>query len=202
MPDKLSLKKLLNVNRKFNIIFKSALKMDDYLGSINIFAFGFAPNGYAVCNGQLLQISQYQALFSILGITYGGNGITNFGLPDFRGKIPVSFNNSNPMGQSSGTESIVLDAVQIPQHNHPLSGGTVSAKAGSGNANSISPEGNFYATNPGLTGRFSNQPDTLMYNNAPFETNSIGSTQAHENRMPFLVLNFCICVQGLFPSRS
>lgn len=176
--------------------------MDEYLGSINIFAFGFAPNGYVPCNGQLLSISQYQALFSLIGTNYGGNGITTFALPDFRGKIPISFNNSYPMGQTSGSESVTLNAAQIPQHNHPLSNGSVNAKAGSGNANSISPEGNFYATNPALTGRYSSQPDTEMYNNAPFETASIGNAQPHENRMPFLTLNFCICLQGVFPSRS
>lgn len=176
--------------------------MDEFIGSIVIFSFGFAPRNFAQCNGQLLPIGQNQALFSLLGTTYGGNGIQNFALPDFRGKSPVHVGNGFTQGQVGGEETHTLILNEIPQHNHTLGSGYVKAKTGATNANQLTPEGNYYATNPALTGRFSNQTDTGMYNNAPFNTQTIGAGQAHENRMPFLVLNYCICLSGVFPSRN
>lgn len=176
--------------------------MDEYLGSIVIFSFGFAPRNFAQCNGQLLSIAQNQALFSLLGTTYGGNGVQNFALPDFRGKSPVQVGNGFAQGQVGGEETHTLILNEIPQHSHTLGSGYVKAKTGATNANQLTPEGNYYATNPALTGRFSNQTDTGMYNNAPFNTQTIGAGQAHENRMPFLVLNYCICLSGIFPSRN
>lgn len=176
--------------------------MDEYLGSIMIFSFGFAPKNFALCNGQLMSINQNQALFSLLGTTYGGNGQTTFALPDFRGKTPIHVGNGFTQGQTGGQESHTLNMTEIPQHNHTLGSGDVKAKTGATNANKLTPEGNYYATNPALTGRFSNQTDTGMYNNAPFNTETIGGGQPHENRMPFLVLNYCICLAGIFPSRN
>lgn len=176
--------------------------MDEYLGSIGIFPFGFAPRNFAQCNGQLLPINQNQALFSLLGTTYGGNGIQNFALPDFRGKVPMHVGSGFVQGQVSGEEAHTLLMTEIPAHNHTLGAGNVRAKAGLGNATVLTPENNYYAANPALAGRFSNQTDTEMYNNAPFNTQTIGAGQVHENRMPFLVLNFCICIAGIFPSRN
>jgi len=176
--------------------------MDEYFGCIVIFSFGFAPRNYALCNGQMMSINQNQALFSLLGTTYGGNGQTTFGLPDFRGKSPVHVGSGFAQGQIGGEELHTLNINEIPQHNHTLGSGYVKAKTGATNANKLTPEGNYYAANPALTGRFSNQTDTGMYNNAPFNTQTIGAGQAHENRMPYLVLNYCICLSGIFPSRN
>lgn len=176
--------------------------MDEYLGSIMIFSFGITPKYFALCNGQLLPINQNQALFSLLGTTYGGNGQTTFALPNFIGKTPIHVGNGFTQGQTGGQESHTLNITEIPQHNHTLGSGDVKAKTGATNANKLTPEGNYYATNPALTGRFSNQTDTGMYNNAPFNTGTIGAGQSHENRMPFLVLNYCICLVGIFPSRN
>lgn len=176
--------------------------MDEYLGSIGIFPFGFAPRNFAQCNGQMMSINSNQALFSLLGTMYGGNGQTTFALPDFRGKVPMHLTTGFAQGQVSGEEVHTLNLTEIPQHNHILGSGNVRAKAGLGNATVLTPENNYYAANPALAGRFSNQTDTGMYNNAPFNTQTIGAGQAHENRMPFLVLNFCICIVGVFPSRN
>ncbi|KIO77479.1 hypothetical protein TH53_09430 [Pedobacter lusitanus] len=176
--------------------------MDEFLGTLIIFSFGYAPKNYAQCNGQLLPIGQNQALFSLLGTMYGGNGQTTFALPDLRGRVPVHIDNDFNQGQKSGEESHTLLMTEMPQHNHTLGSGYVKAKAGGTAANQTTPEGNYYAANPALTGRFSNQTDTGMYNNAPFDTQVVGSGQAHENRMPFLTLNFCIALSGVFPSRN
>lgn len=176
--------------------------MDDFLGSIVIFSFGFAPKGYAQCNGQLMPINQNQALFSLLGTAYGGDGRVNFGLPDLRGRTPLHAGPGFDQGQKAGEESHTIITTELPQHFHNVSTGFVKAKAGGTAANQTAPENNYYAANPALTNRFSSIPDTGMYNNAPFNTPNVGLSQAHENRMPFLVLNFTIALQGIFPSRN
>jgi microcystin-dependent protein len=176
--------------------------MEDFLGSIVIFSFGFAPRDYAQCNGQLLAIAQNQALFSLLGTAYGGNGQTNFALPDLRGRTPLHIGSGYNQGQKAGSESHTIIPEELPQHLHNVGTGFVKAKAGSTAANTTTPENNYYAANPALTNRFSNHTDAGMYNNAPFNTGNQGGSQAHENRMPFLVLNFAIALNGIFPSRN
>lgn len=163
-----------------------------FFGQISVFSCNFAPKGFAMCNGQLLPINQNQALFSLLGTTYGGNGQTTFGLPDLRGRVPVAPGGSGQfvLGQKSGESSHALSLNEMPAHSH-----TLSASSAVGNANA--PTGNLPAaavTDPYST----NGPDTALQGVTGFN----GSSQAHENKQPYLTLNFCIALQGIFPSQN
>jgi microcystin-dependent protein len=165
-----------------------------FLAEVRIFAFGYAPRGWAQSNGQLLPINQNQALFSLLGTTYGGNGTTNFALPDLRGRTPAHIGNTVALGQQGGQEGVTLNINQIPQHGHAM-------LANAANANSGSPNGAAFA--PTTDG-------TLLYqsggNLTPIQPaggyGSVGSSQPHTNMQPYLVVNFCIALQGIFPSRN
>jgi len=174
---------------------------DAYLGEISLVSFNFAPKGWALCNGQFLSIAQNQALFSILGTTYGGNGVTTFALPDFRGKVPVHLGNSVSLGQIGGEENHTITISELPQHVHSVTPGEVKAKTGAV-ANRTTPEGNYFAENTAETKRFTNLPDTSMGNVAPITTAAIGGSQAHTNMQPYTVINFIIALQGIFPSRN
>jgi microcystin-dependent protein len=174
-----------------------------FMGQIEIFSFNFAPKGWAQCNGQFLPINQNQALFSLLGTMYGGNGQTTFALPDLRGRIPISFN-TNTIGQAGGQEFVTLNTSTMAAHNHTMMASTTAGNAFTpGAAGSsvlaqsngvITPTGSFTVTiyNPG-------GPNNVL---APGVVSPIGGNQPHENRMPFLVLNFCIALQGIFPSQN
>lgn len=174
---------------------------ESYLGEISIVSFNFAPKGWALCNGQLLSINQNQALFSVLGTTYGGNGVTTFALPDFKGRVPLHWGNNFVHGQIGGTASHTLNASEMPQHIHTVTPGEVKAKTGTV-ANQTTPEGNYFAENTAETKRFTNLPDTVMGNVAPITTATIGGNQPHTNLQPYTVLNFIIALQGIFPSRN
>ena len=174
--------------------------MNPYLGMIVIFGFNFAPVGWALCNGALLSISQNTALFALLGTTYGGNGVNTFGLPDLQGRIPVGMGNGiglSPyvIGQTGGTESVTLTISQIPAHNHVINGtnslGNVSnpSNAFPANTGDLDPE---YNT--------SNSPNSVTMN--PNVISMTGGSQAHNNIQPYLAINYCIAMQGIFPSRS
>jgi microcystin-dependent protein len=161
-----------------------------FLGEIRIFSFNFPPKGWAQCNGQLLPINQNQALFALLGTFYGGNGQTTFALPDFRGRAPIHQGQGYTIGQNGGEYSHTLNMAEMPQHTH------LAAAAAS--ANLASPAGNlpgkgtsqpFYAT----------QPNTTL--NATSVTNT-GGSQPHANIQPYLALNICIALQGIFPSQN
>jgi microcystin-dependent protein len=160
-----------------------------------MFGCNFAPRGWALCNGQLLSIAQNTALFSLLGTTYGGNGQTTFGLPDLRGRVPIHFGqgpglSSYVQGQTGGVESVTLIPQQIPAHNHSLACSSDDANAGS-------PANNFPAAvaNP----IYSNAQNAALAANA---ISTVGGSQPHENRQPYQTLNFCIALQGIFPSRN
>lgn len=160
-----------------------------FLSEIKLVSFNFAPKGWAECNGQLLPINQNQALFSLLGTTYGGNGQTNFALPNLKGEVPIHVGNGFTLGQTGGTETVTINAQTMPSHNHTLSG-TNNAAAGDDATNSIYAQagGNTYAAYSSPT---------------PMGAQAIGNTggsQPHTNLMPFLVLNFVIALQGIFPS--
>ncbi len=164
---------------------------DPFLSEIQIFAFNFAPRGWAQCSGQLLPINQNQALFALLGTTYGGNGQTTFALPDLRGRVPFHIGNGFDQGQQDGSESHTLTTLEIPSHTH-------IAVASSASANQSSPVGNTWASNAAA-------PPFKNTNNATMNAAAIGITggnQPHENRMPYLVMNYCIALQGIFPSRN
>jgi len=168
---------------------------DPFLSEIKIVSFNFAPKGWAECNGQLLPINQNQALFSLLGTTYGGNGQTTFALPNLRGRVPFHFGNGFNLGQSGGEDAHTLSISELPAHTHtpPAAASSVNANASLG-----APAGNFWA-NSGKTNYTADAPNSAM---SPQSIANVGGSQPHENRSPFLVLNFCIALQGVFPSRN
>ncbi len=161
-----------------------------FLGQISIFSFNFAPRGWAQCNGQLLAIAQNQALFSILGTTYGGNGTTTFALPDLRGRTPVYVGNGIGLGQAGGEENHTVTVAEMPAHTHPAAGGpSATLVAPSGNLPGSATSANFYA----------GSANTSMN---PQAVTNMGGSQPHPNMSPYLVLNVCIALQGIFPSRN
>lgn len=166
---------------------------EPFLGEIKIMSFNFPPRGWALCNGQLLPINQNQALFALFGTTYGGNGQTNFALPDFRSRVPVHQGAGFTMGQRAGQEAHTLTISEIPAHNH-------FAVAVSNVQNSIAPTNNsfFAATTPSefYSGA---APDTTML---PAMLGNQGGNQPHNNMQPYLTLNFCVALQGIFPSQN
>ncbi len=169
--------------------------MNPYIGEIRLLAFEFAPRTWAQCNGQLLSIQQNTALFSLLGTTYGGNGINNFALPDLRGRAGMhrSTNGQYPQGASAGVEQETLQLSEMPQHFHAFYGtsGTGGARQPKGRLGTPSVTNNFYAadTNP-------LQP-LIATSISP-----VGSGQPHNNMQPYLVMNYCIALQGIYPSRN
>ena len=168
---------------------------EPFLSEIRIFTFSFPPKGWAFCNGQLLPINLNQALFSLLGTTYGGNGTTTFALPDLRGRVPAHTGSGLILGQALGQEFHTLSTQEMPMHNH-----LVNAFDGGVDSNANTPASAFYArTADASTMYFSGSADSAM--NAAVISN-VGGSQPHENRQPFLTLNFCIALQGIFPSRN
>lgn len=164
-----------------------------FIGQVTLFAGNFAPRGWAFCSGQILPIAQNTALFSILGTTYGGDGQTTFALPDLRSRVPTGpgqgpgLSNVN-LGEQSGVESVTLTQAQMPAHGH-----TVAASSTAGTASR--PAGNFPAGN----GSYAATSDSAMN---PAMIQAAGGSQPHENRQPYLGLNFIICLEGIFPSRD
>jgi len=159
-----------------------------------MFGGNFAPRGYAMCNGQLMSISQNNALFALLGTTYGGDGVNTFSLPDLRGRVPVHIGTGFVQGQSSGSETVTLLTSQLPAHNH-------SAGCTNGSANKAAPAGNIWATEPnGVTAFYTEMTSDSTMNGGL--VGLVGGSQAHENLQPFLAINFIIALFGVFPSRN
>lgn len=168
---------------------------DSYIGDIKLTAITFNQSGWLECNGQLLQISEHTALYSLLGTTYGGNGSTNFALPDLRGRVPVGLGTGPGLatynqGQKGGVEGVTLTANQLPAHTHGVS---VSTSAGT----SFSPDGTFLAN----TGNFDKEYSATANTVNTVMVQSAGGNIAHENRQPYTVVRYVICVNGLYPSR-
>ena len=166
---------------------------EPFLSEIRIMSFGFAPRGWATCDGQLLPINQNQPLFSLLGTTFGGNGQTTFALPDNRGRVPMHVGNGHTLGERGGSESVTLITSQLPQHTHTV--GAVSS--GSVAGNSLNATNNLLGTTT-PSNLYTNSGGNVVLNASTIT--SVGGSQAHENRQPFLTLNFCIALQGIFPS--
>ncbi len=162
---------------------------EPFIGEIRLFGFDFAPVNWAFCDGSLLNIAQNQALYSILGITYGGDGTTTFALPDLRGRVPIQRSGNFALGNAGGEEKHTLVTAEIPQHNHVV-------RANSGNADKPSPGGNTWASNSGYS---TTAPNAKMGGTALAQYQG---SQAHENRQPYLVVNYCIALQGIYPSRG
>jgi microcystin-dependent protein len=163
---------------------------EPFLAEIKLVGFNFAPQGWALCNGQLLPINQNQALFSLLGTTYGGNGQTTFALPDLRGRTPIHVGSGVSLGERAGTESHTLSVQELPGHTHAV-------RASQDAADSPIPQDNLLAAANGLYG----PADALV----PLRTGTVaatGGSQAHPNMQPYLALHFCIALQGIFPSRN
>ncbi|HEY0320626.1 MAG TPA: tail fiber protein [Pyrinomonadaceae bacterium] len=170
---------------------------EPFLSEIRIMSFGFAPKGWALCNGQFLPINQNQALFSLLGTTYGGNGQTTFALPDLRGKIPIHMGQGHTLGEVGGKESDTINLSTMPAHNHFLN---ASNSTGDSNNPNFGGTGFILAQDPGNVYSNALQPGAATLN--PGSVTNVGGSQAHENRQPFLTLCFCIALIGIFPSRN
>lgn len=163
---------------------------EPFLSEIRIMSFEFAPRGWALCNGQLLPINQNQALFSLLGTTYGGNGQTNFALPDLRARTPIHVGSGHTLGERGGEQAHTLSIAELPTHTH-----VVQAQPNPGNQ---------LATAGALLAQTSNvyrAADNLTSLN-PATVGNVGGSQTHLNMQPFLTLSFCIALQGIFPSRN
>lgn len=167
-----------------------------FMGQVVMTGFGFAPRYFAQCGGQILPIAQNQALFSLLGTQYGGNGVSNFALPDLRGRTPVSSGDSGgnfvSIGQTGGVENVTLLPAQLPQHIHSLQATTATGTT-------RIPKGNALASSASTALYAAASPNVTL---APQSISQAGNTQAHSNLQPYTTLNFCIALQGIFPSRN
>ena len=161
---------------------------EPFLSEIKIMSFDFPPKGWALCNGQLLPINQNQALFSLLGTNFGGNGQTTFALPDLRGRVPIHFGNGHTLGERAGEEAHTLTASEMAGHTHVLN-------ASATNADVVTPVDNQLAQSSQLYG-----PPANLVALDPSTNGAAGGSQAHTNRQPYLALTFCIALQGIFPS--
>lgn len=176
-----------------------------FLGEIKLVSFNFPPKGWAFCNGQFLPINQNQALFSLLGTTYGGNGQTTFALPNLQGRVPIHMGNGHTLGEAAGAPSVTLTQQNLPAHNHLLQakngpatlvGGAIPANTKSLAQPSAATAGgpvpvNLYGASAGASGTM-----------AAGEIGNIGGSQPHENMMPYLAVYYCIALQGIFPSQN
>lgn len=177
---------------------------EPFIGQIQTFGFNFAPRGWAFCDGQLLSIAQNTALFALLGTTYGGDGRTTFGLPDLRGRVPLHEGTGpglspHPLGQRAGTENTILNVNQMASHSHTQAKGKMRATASPANSND--PTGNSVA----LGALYSTDAPTVdMATDSVVnpDTNDTGGGNSHDNMQPYLVLNTCIALVGIFPSRN
>ena len=161
---------------------------EPFLGEIKIISWNFPPKGWAFCNGQLLPINQNQALFSILGTTYGGDGRVNFALPNLQGRSPVHVGNGISLGELGGQTAHTLNISELPTHNH-----VPNANSGAATVGTIA--GNFWSS----TGKYAPASNNGMNPACILPT---GGSQPHENMSPYLVLNFIIALQGIFPSQN
>jgi len=163
---------------------------EPFLSEIRIFSFNFPPKGWAFCNGQFLPINQNQALFALLGTTYGGNGQTTFALPNLKGRAPIHFGGGHTLGEAAGSSSVTINIQQLPTHIHAIACSNQNASTNAPSNAFLGASNNLY-TSPGSL--------TTMQ---PGSVTSVGGSQPHNNMMPYLVLNFCIALQGIFPSRN
>lgn len=163
---------------------------EPFLSEIRLFSFNFAPKGWALCNGQFLPINQNQALFSLLGTTYGGNGQTTFALPDLRGKCAMHEGAGHTLGEAAGTESVTISQQQMPQHLHFLQGANKNGDQPLPPSNLLGNVNNLY------------RAPTSLISLLAGTVGNVGGSQAHSNMSPYLVINFCIALIGIFPSQN
>ena len=165
---------------------------EPFLSEIKVVSFNFPPKGWALCNGQFLPINQNQGLFALLGTTYGGNGQTTFALPNLRGRVPIHMGSGHTLGEAAGSTSVTVNIQQLPTHIHGL-------QVNSANGSQANPLNAYFGAanniyhSPAGTGFTTTHPQTV---------GSVGGSQPHNNMMPYLVLNFIIALQGIFPSQT
>jgi microcystin-dependent protein len=165
---------------------------EPFLSEIKIVSFNFPPKGWALCNGQFLPINQNQALFALLGTTYGGNGQTTFALPNLRGRVPIHMDASHTLGEAAGSTSVTINQQTMPQHLHFLQASPTNGNSALANNTTVLAAAlNLYTP-----------PAQNLTTLSPTSVSSIGGSQPHNNMMPYLVLNFIIALQGIFPSRN
>ncbi len=173
---------------------------EPFLGEIRMFGGNFAPQGWSFCDGSLVAISQYDALFSLMGTTYGGDGVQTFGLPDLRGRVPVHMGNragtNYQLGQLGGSENVTLVTSQLPAHTHQARGASLG--------DSPSPSGKYWSTDPGgNVGAYNNTspvPSPAAMSGASLSP--AGGSQPHENMQPFLAITYIIAMEGIYPSQN
>lgn len=175
---------------------------EPFLAEVRLMGFNFAPRGWAFCDGQILPINQNQSLYSLLGTIYGGDGRTSFALPDLRGRTPIHVGNSNggeehELGQKGGEEAITLSTVEMPSHDH-------TAQAANSEANQNNSGGNILAAASASTfNLYISETSTPTRQPITSSTvTNVGGSQSHNNMQPYFAVNFCIALQGLFPSRN
>ena len=174
--------------------------MDPFVAEIRIFPFNFAPKGWAFCDGQILPLSQNTALFSLLGTTYGGDGKSNFALPNMQGNVPMHPGQGpglslHDLGETGGSDTVTLLESEIPSHSH-----TMISFAGAGNR--LTPAANSMARANGSTPYLTNSPQPPTTTMSPNAVAPAGGDQPHNNLQPYLTLNFCIALQGVYPPRT
>lgn len=163
---------------------------EPFLGELRVFPWAFAPKGWALCEGQILTIQGNQGLYALLGTQYGGDGKINFALPDLRGRVPVHFGTTYTIGEAAGEATHTLTTAEMPNHNHQVTGSTISPPT------EISPANAYWTTG---ANSYSNTANVTMN---PAAIALTGSSLPHNNTQPYLVLNFCIALAGLFPPRQ
>jgi microcystin-dependent protein len=169
---------------------------EPFLSEIRMMSFVFAPRGWALCNGQLLPINQNQALFSLLGTTFGGDGRVNFALPDLRTRVPIHVGSGHTLGERGGEQAHTLSIAELPEHTHVLQASPTAA-------NAFAPQNTVLARGAASNGNPINLYSTSVSNLVAMQSGSlttVGGSQAHLNMQPFLTISFCIALQGIFPS--
>jgi microcystin-dependent protein len=200
------MKKIYFISFVLLLLTKPVLAQDGYLGEIKIWSSSVVPRGWALCNGQLLPINQNQALFSILGTTYGGDGIVNFGLPDLRGRAVVGQGGANTYGEKSGAESITLTATNLPAHNHieplKISSGVGTIQTPTAAATIAAPVVVVNSIARTALGFNTATPDVALAGSPTTTTGGVANPTAITTVQPFLTLNYIIAIQGIFPSQN
>ncbi len=195
-------KKLLVLTFLMLSMFKVSAQPEPFLGDISIVAFPFAPKGWALCNGQLLPINQNQALFSILGTTYGGNGTTNFALPNLQGRIPIGYGYNNMIGETGGEYAHTLLINELPTHIHGMPTNSVTIPASSTTGSTNVAKGNYYAVNGARGNEYATAPNAKggLVTTGGSVTN-VGGSQPHNNQKPYITVYYIIALQGIYPSQ-
>ena len=196
-------KKLLVLTFLMLSMFKVSAQGEMIIGQICMFAGNFAPYGWLYCEGQELQIADYDVLYSVIGTTYGGDGFNTFKLPDFRGRVPIHTSASHPLGQSGGEATHALTTNEMPAHTHAIGNNSVALAASSANGTVNSPKNNYYAVNTKTGNEYAATTNlqTNAMSLAPTTVGVVGGSQPHNNQKPFLTIGYIICYEGIYPSR-